>query len=91
MLADLLLTCISYPLQFHSFEKNGCPTLRMRDLSGPMVMATPLAAVSRQPCGDAGPVTRDTEALVLARKRAPVVLSLRKTTWPGLPALKPPM
>ena len=37
---------------------------RMRDLSGPIVMATPVAGVSRQPCGDARPVTRDTEARV---------------------------
>ena len=44
----------------------------MRALSGPVVMAALLAAVSRRPCGEDGPETSDTEAPVLARKRVPV-------------------
>ena len=62
---------------------------RMRDLSGPVAMAAPLAAVSRRPCGEAGPGTRETEAPVSAKKRAPVVWSLRKTKCPGRTALTP--
>ena len=63
---------------------------RVRDLSGPVVIAAPLAAVSRWPCREDGPGTRDTEAPVLARKRAPVEWSLRKTRWPRQTALTPP-
>ena len=63
---------------------------RVRDLSGPVVMAAPSAAVSRRPCGEDGPGTRDTEAPVSARKRVPVEWSLRKTRWPGRTALTPP-
>ena len=55
----------------------------VRALSGLVVMAAPLAAVSRRPCGEDGPGTSYTEAPVLARKRAPVEWSLRKQGGPG--------
>ena len=62
------------------------------DLLGPVAMAAPLAVVKRRPPGveDEGPGTRDTEAPVSARKRAPVVWSLRKTRWPRWTALTLP-
>ena len=49
-----------------------------------------MVAVSRRPCGDAGPGTRDTEAQVSVRKIAAVVWSSRKTRWPRQTALTSP-
>ena len=64
---------------------------RVSVLSGPVAMATLLAAVRRQPpeVENAGPGTRETETPVLARNRAPAVWSLRKIRWPQRTSLTP--